>query len=59
MGLNVGLELTAASKESQKDCQVRGSPENVGSSSLGRRLVWNTWLLTIGVVICVVTVVES
>jgi len=32
MELNEGLELTAASNESLKDYQVRGSPENVGSS---------------------------
>ena len=45
------LVLTAASKESQNDCQLRGFPENVGSSSLGRRPVLYSWELAIGVAV--------
>ena len=36
MPLNDGLLWTAASNESQKDCQLRELPENTGRLSLGR-----------------------
>ena len=42
--LKCGLRWMAASKQSQNDCHLRGSPAKVGTSSLGR---WATnWLIT-------------
>ena len=52
------MESIAASNESQNVCQVSGSPENVGSVSLGRRVVFCLWTLTAGDVPLSVVVTE-
>ena len=41
------MEFTAESKQSQNDCQVRRSPENIGMLSFGRQLVEGLAMLAI------------